>query len=75
MEVFTRDGSMPKKTDITQADIDAILAAEAVGKSWNEIQTNSGRKTWLSSDNKLIARVSLDDKTGEKTLMIMVNSK
>ncbi len=75
MEVFTRDGSKPDKTDISQADVDAILAAEAVGQTWNPIQTSSGKKTWLSANGKVIARLSVDDKTNEKTLMIMVNEK
>ena len=75
MEIYARDGSVKDKNDITQTDIDAILAKEAVGKTWNPITTTSGKETWLSSDNKLIARVTNDDKTGEKTLMIMLNSK
>ncbi len=74
MEIYARDGSKPDKLDITQEDVDAILAKEAVGKTWNPIQTNSGKQTWLSSDNKLIARITTDEK-GEKTLMIMLNSK
>jgi len=75
MEVYTRDGSQKDKTDITQADVDAILAKEAVGQKWNEIQTHSGKPTWLSSNGKMIARLSVDNETNAKTLMIMVNSK
>jgi hypothetical protein len=75
MEVFVRDGSKKDKTDITQDDIDLILAAEGVGQTWNPVQTSSGRKTWLRADGKMIARLSVDDKSSEKTLMIMVNAK
>ena len=80
MEVFVRDGSKKDKTgaaiiDITQDDIDQILATQAIGQNWNEVQTSSGKKTWLSSDGKLVARLSVDDKSNEKTLMIMLNAK
>ena len=75
MEIFARDGSKPDKTDITQDDIDKILDIEGVGQKWSEVRTNSGKPTWLSSNGKMIARLTTDDKTNEKTLMIMVNEK
>jgi hypothetical protein len=80
MEVFVRDGSKKDKsgaaiTDISQDDIDQILAAEALGQTWNEVQTSSGKKTWLTSNGKLVARLSVDDKSNEKTFMIMLNAK
>jgi len=80
MEVFVRDGSKKDKkgvalTELTQDDIDQILAAESVGFKWNQVQTSGGKTTWLRSDNKLIARLSVDSKSNDKTLMIMVNEK
>jgi len=80
MEVFVRDGSKKDKkgtalTDITQDDVDQILAKEGVGLTWNQVQTAGGKTTWLRSDNKLIARLSVDSKSNDKTLMIMVNEK
>jgi hypothetical protein len=75
MEVFTRDGSVKDKTDITQEDIDAILALEGDGQSWNEVSSKSGKPTWLRSDNRLIARLSTGDTTEDKVFMVMVNEK
>jgi hypothetical protein len=75
MEVFVRDGSVKEKTDITQDDVDTILASEGPGFKWNEVETPTGKKMWLRSDNKMIARLSVDDKSNEKTLMIMLNAK
>ena len=75
MEVFVRDGSQPDKTDITQDDIDAILAAEGDGQTWNQVESKSGKPTWLRADGKLIARMSVGDKPEDKYLMIMVNEK
>ena len=78
MEVFTRNTSDPVKANLTQADIDAILAAAGDGQAWNPIQVATGRTTWVSSDNKLIARFSpntsgkADDAS---VLVIMLNSK
>src|SRR5476651_481611 len=37
MEIFVRDGSKPDKSDITQADIDAILVLEGAGQAWHPI--------------------------------------
>jgi hypothetical protein len=78
MEVFTRNTSDPVKANMTQADIDAILAATNGGQAWNPVQVSSGRATWMRSDNKLIARFSpntsgkADDAS---VLVIMLNSK
>jgi hypothetical protein len=78
MEVFTRNTSDPVKANLTQADIDAILAATSDGLTWNSVQVPTGRTTWLRSDNKLIARFSpnasgkVDDAS---VLVIMLNSK
>jgi len=78
MEVFTRNTSDPVKANLTQADIDAILAAAGDGQTWNPIQVPTGRTTWVSSDNKLIARFSpntsgkADDAS---VLVIMLNGK
>lgn len=78
MEVFTRNTSDPVKANMTQADIDAILAATNDGLTWNPVQVPTGRTTWLRSDNKLIARFSpntsgkIDDAC---VLVIMLNAK
>jgi hypothetical protein len=78
MEVFTRNTSDPLKANMTQADIDAILAATGDGQTWNEVQTPTGRQTWMRSDNKLIARFS-PNKSGKvddaSVLVIMLNAK
>jgi hypothetical protein len=78
MEVFTRTASDPVKANMTQADIDAILAAASEGQNWNEVETPTGRQTWLRSDRKLIARFS-PNKTGKpddaSVLVIMLNAK
>jgi hypothetical protein len=54
------------------------LAATAEGQSWNEVQTSTGRQTWLRSDKKLIARFS-PNKSGNaddaSVLVIMLNAK
>jgi hypothetical protein len=71
MEIFVRDGSIPGKTDITQADIDAILVLEGQGQSWNPVQVHSGQPTWLRADRKIIARFN----PTEKILAIIVNAK
>jgi len=78
MEVFTRNTSDPVKANMTQADIDAILAASADGLTWSPIQVSTGKPTWVRSDNKLIARFSpnqsgkIDDAS---VLVIMLNNK
>jgi hypothetical protein len=78
MEIFTRNTSDPVKADMSQADIDAILAATGDGLSWNAIQVPSGKPTWVRSDNKLIARFSAN-KSGKaddaSVLVIMLNTK
>jgi hypothetical protein len=78
MEVFTRNTSDPVKANMTQADIDTILAATNDGQTWNAVQVPSGKPTWVRSDNKLIARFSpntsgkADDAS---VLVIMLNTK
>jgi len=75
MEVFVRDGSLPDKTDISQADIDIILADQGEGHPWNQVQSHTGKATWVRSDGKLIARLSTGDQPDEKYLTIMLNAK
>jgi hypothetical protein len=78
MEVFARNTSDPVKANLTQQDIDTILAAANEGQTWNSVQVPTGRTTWMRSDNKLIARFSpntsgkADDAS---VLVIMLNSK
>jgi hypothetical protein len=78
MEVFTRNTSDPLKADLTQADIDTILAATNEGRTWRSVQLPTGRTTWMRSDNKLIARFS-PNKSGKiddaSVLVIMLNTK
>ena len=78
MEVFTRNTTDPAKANMTQADIDAILATASEGLTWNPIQVASGKPTWVRSDNKLIARFS-PNQTGKiddaSVLVIMLNAK
>jgi hypothetical protein len=71
MEIFVRDGSDPKKTEITSKDIDSILTLEGQGQPWNPVQTRSGEPTWLRADGKVIARFN----ASEKILAVLVNSK
>ena len=77
MEVFTRNTSDPVKANLTQADIDTILAATNEGQTWHPIQVATGRATWVRSDNKLIARFS-PNKTGNtddaSVLVSMLNT-
>jgi hypothetical protein len=75
MEMFTRDGSMKDKTDITPHDIDAILALEGDGEQWNQVTSQSGKLTWLRADQHLIARLSTGDQPEDKVFMVMVNEK
>lgn len=63
MEVFTRNTSDPVKANMTQADIDAILAATNGGLAWVPIQVANGKPTWVRTDKKLVARFS-PNKTG-----------
>jgi hypothetical protein len=58
MEAFTRNTTDPLKSDLTQADIDAILAQSGEGQEWFPIEVPTGRKTWARHDKKLIARFS-----------------
>ncbi len=58
MEVFTRNTTDPLKADLTDADIEAIKAAEGEGQEWHAIQVPTGRATWVRDDKKLIARFS-----------------
>jgi hypothetical protein len=78
MEVFARNTTDPIKANLTQADIDAILAATSEGQNWNAVQVATNRATWVRSDNKLIARFS-PNATGAadhaSVLVIMLNSK
>lgn len=75
MEIFTRNGN---DADIPRQDIDQILEAESDGMSWDQIQSRSGRPTWLRKDKKLIARFS-PNQSGKaddaSVLVIMLNSK
>jgi hypothetical protein len=75
MEIFVRDGSVPAKTDITQDDIDKILAAQGNGQPWNSAPTRNGKPAWVSADHKLVARLSEGDKPEDKVLTIMANEK
>ncbi|MCE0484704.1 MAG: hypothetical protein LV479_10765 [Methylacidiphilales bacterium] len=75
MEVFLRDGSIPSKVDITQDDIDAILASQGEGIPWTSIQSHSGKPTWVRADGKLVARFTSGDKLEDKYLMVMLNAK
>jgi hypothetical protein len=78
MEVFTRNTGDPVKANMTQADIDAILAATDEGLTWSPVQVASGKPTWVRSDNRLIARFSPNMSGKEddaSVLIIMLNSK
>ena len=78
MEVFTRNTSDPLKADLTQADIDTILAATSDGQNWEKIEVANGKPTWARSDKKVIARFS-PNKSGKaddaSVLIIMVNDQ
>ena len=75
MEVFVRDGSLPSKIDFTEEDIAQVLADEGEGLTWNTVRVSSGKRTWIRSDNKLIARFTTGDKPEDKYLTIMLNAK
>lgn len=78
MEVFTRNTSNPAQAEMTDTDIQTILAATAEGFDWNVVRLANGKSAWVRSDNKLIARFS-PNKTGKiddaSVLVIMLNSK
>ena len=78
MEVFARNTSDPAKADLTQADIDAILAATNEGQEWHPIEVATGHATWVRTDKKLIARFSPNtsgNADSASVLVIMLNSK
>ncbi len=75
MEVFVRDGSDHGQQEMTQKDIDAILAAASDGKPWNEMQDARGRTVWLTPDRQLLARLSVGKGEGEQFLTIMHNER
>ncbi len=73
MEVFTRDGSDKKKTDITDDDIKSILEMEGEGQGWSQVTSHSGKPTFLRGDSKLIARLSTGETTMDKVFVVMLN--
>jgi hypothetical protein len=75
MEMFTRDGSLKGKDDITPSDIDGILNMEGQGLTWDQVPSKSGEPTWLRSDSRLIARLTPGKKPQEKVLVVMLNEK
>jgi len=78
MEIFTRNTTEAGKTEISQQDIDLVLASESDGKGWTPVQVRSGKQTWVRSDGKLIARFSPNvsgKSDGASALVIMLNSK
>jgi hypothetical protein len=52
MEVFTRNTSDPAKANMSQDDINAILAAMGGEVPWRQIVTQSGKPTWVWGNNK-----------------------
>jgi hypothetical protein len=78
MEVFTRNTSDPAKAELTQADIDAILAATNEGQTWYPVRVSTGKPTWVRADKKIIARFS-PNKSGKaddaSVLIIMLNEQ
>jgi hypothetical protein len=78
MEIFTRNTSDPAKAEMTQADVDVILAAADDGMTWNPMRLSTGKSGWMRSDNKLIARFR-PNPTGKvddaAVLVIMLNSR
>lgn len=75
MEVFVRDGSKNGLVDITQPDIDAILAAEGEGQTWQLLQGRDGKSVWVRADHKLVARFTTGDRPEDKYLTVMLNAK
>jgi hypothetical protein len=78
MEIFTHNTSIPSKAELTQKDIDTILAAEGDGQIWNPVQVHSGKPTWVRTDGKVMARYS-PNMTGKpddaSVLVIMVTGR
>ncbi len=78
MEIFARNTSDPTKANLSQSDVDAILAATAdVGQTWHPIEVPTGRATWVRSDKKLLARFSPNKNgtaDGASVLVIMLNA-
>ncbi len=75
MEVFVRDGSKPEKTDITEDDIKELLSKESDTWAWTEKPTTTGKRIFLRADGKLIARLTVGDRGGDKYFTIMLNAK
>ena len=75
MEVFVCDGSKPGKTDFNEKCLEEVLAGESDGMTWTVVQVPSGKRTWLRSDHKLIARFTEGAKPGDQFLTIMLNAK
>jgi hypothetical protein len=75
MEMFTRDGSEKKKTDITPEDVAALLKLEGQGQGWSQMVGPSGKPVWLRADRKLIARLSPGDTPADTVFVVMVNEK
>jgi hypothetical protein len=71
MEIFVGDDSPPTPHDLTQQDVDKILALEGAGQAWNPVTTHSGQPTWLRADGKVIARFN----PTEKILSVIENAK
>jgi hypothetical protein len=75
MEIFTRDGSLKGKDDISTTDIQGILTMEGEGETWSEVASKSGEPTWLRADTHLIARLTPGGKPQEKVLVVMLNDQ
>jgi hypothetical protein len=75
MEIFTRDGSLKGKNDITDGDIQGILSMEGEGMAWSQVESRSGEPTWVRADTRLIARLTPGQKPDEKVLVVMLNEK
>ena len=77
MEVFTRDGSVKSKPDISDDDVKGLLSMEGQGQGWSPVTSKSGKMTFLRADRKVIARVTdaADAVTGApaKAFIVMVN--
>ena len=78
MEVFTRNTTDPVKANLTQTDIDTILAATSEGQDWHPIQVANGKPTWVRNDKKILARFS-PGRSGKaddaSVLILMVNDQ
>ena len=79
MEIFTRDGSVKGKNDISDDDLKGLLNMEGQGQGWSPVTSKSGKLTFLRADKKVIARVTdaADAETGApaKALVVMANDK